>query len=505
VISRHKSARAAAHLPTHRSIQGRALPRASCLPRAPWLTWTLGLSWALVLSACATESYEAAPLSSVQIEAVSALRLDVSPLQPGEIAGELSLAQAASWLRTRGPRVREILATWRTAYAVAQVGTPLPNPEVELGPLFGSGPGIDVNKVVPLASLSFSIPLSGRLGRQDELNQAIADRAKADALATFRELYLDLRSRYVSLAVARKREAVRATVVSSARESLITADILVAAGVATALDVSLFRLEHARERSRMLGARMTSANAASDLSDLVAVSPWKLGTIPEDALPVLPRTVPEPTSLQKLIVEEHPGLVRIRAEYAVAERQLHLEIAKQYPDLVIGGDFAGDPGDTNTLLGLTLGIALPIFDRNQQAIAEAKKRREEVRTRYESQAHRVLSSVERARATLALAAEQQRVLAQAVLPAAQTNVKIAEQSLAAGSAGALQMLDAERSLRQVQVEVLEAQLAEQLAWSNLEKAVGYPLVQFPTDNTKESSKPPSTLREDGPEATGAER
>ncbi len=446
---------------------------------------------ALTLSACAT--YAPDPLPPDRFEALSTERQDIGPSGPNDEPGELSLGKAADWLRTRGPRVRETIAAYRTALARAGVPTPWPNPGIAVGPEFGWGADVDVNKVVPFGSLNFTIPLSGRLGRQDEVNEALAHAARAEALATFRELYLDLRARYVRLAVAQKREAVRGNVLEAAQASLVVANDLVAAGAATALDVSLFQLEHARERSRALGAALQVTNSASDLSDLVAVSPWRLGALPETALPTPPEDAPEFGELRELIVKEHPTLFRLRADYEVAERQLHLEITKQYPDLTFGSSLGGEAGERTTILGLSLGIEIPLFDRNQQAIAQAIKRREELRIGYESSAHRILSAVERARATVVLASAQHRILRDEVLPAAEDNVEIARQSLAAGTAGALQLLDAERSFRQVQIEVLEARLAQQLAWSDLEKAVGFPLVEFPSDPAAGGRTPPGEL------------
>ncbi len=460
---------------------------------------------ALGLASCALHSYEAEPLPPNQLDALATLREAPEMGDPETPLPELTLRRAAEWLRTRGPRVRETIAAFRTAFAKARVATPWPNPILTAGPEFGFGSTVDVNEVVPFASLGLTIPLSGRLGRQDDVNESLARAARADALATFRELYLDLRARFVRLAVAQQREAVRGSVLAAAEASLAATQQLVAAGAATALDVSLFQLEHAREKSRVLTARIDVTNAASDLSDLVAVSPGRLGLVPDSALPATPTSQPEPTQLRELIEQEHPELLRIRAEYEVAERRLHLEIAKQYPDLTFGPSFRGEVGERKTILGLSLGIELPMFDRNQQAIAEAVKRREEVRTMYETRAHGVLSAVERASGTLRMATEQHRILRDEVLPAATANVDIARQSIAAGSAGALQLLDAERSLRQVQLEVLEARLSEQLAWSDLEKAVGFPLVEFRSDPGGEGRTPPQELTGKHEDAAGERR
>lgn len=472
--------------------------RSKSVPRAVHRTTSQGrvalsTALALALSGCATQSYEPDPILQEEFGTLSQGR-EGSPADA--TPGELSLAKAAEWLRARGPRVRETIARYRTALAKAGISTPWPNPGIYAGPEFGFGREDPINKVVPFGGLTLTIPISGRLGRQDEVNAAVAGSARADALATFRELYLDLRAAYVRLAVAEKRESVRERVLQAAQASLAVVNELVAAGGATALDVSLFQLEHARERSRVLGARLSRANAASDMSQLVAIRASRLGVLPEQALPELPAEVPDPEELHDLIVNEHPRLFRIRAEYEVAERQLHLEVVKQYPDLVFGPTIGGETGERGTVLGLSLGIELPIFDRNQQAIAQARKRREEIRTRYESEVQRVLNAVERARATAELASAQHRILRDEVLPAAQTNVRIAEQSLAAGAAGALQLIDAERSLRQVQVEVLEAQLAQHLAWSGLEKAVGIPLVKFSSDPEADGRTPPRALTKD---------
>lgn len=463
----------------------------------------LSVGLAFTLSGCTTQSYEPDPILREELVVLSNEREGSSV---DAKSGELTLSRAAQWLRERGPGVQEAIARYRTAVAKAGVSTPWPNPGIYAGPEFGFGREDPMNQVVPFGGLTLTIPISGRLGRQDDVNAALAGAARAEALATFRELYLDLRAVYVRLAVAEKRASVRESVLEAARASLTVVNDLVVAGGATALDVSLFQLEHARERSRVLGARLDRVNAAFDMSALVAIRASRLGVLPEQALPELPAQVPGAEDLRDLIVNEHPRLFRIRAEYEVAERQLHLEVVRQYPDLVFGPSIGGETGERGTILGLSLGIELPIFDRNQQAIAQARKRREEVRTRYESEAHRVLNAVERARETAVLASAQYRVLRDEVLPAAETNVRIAEQSLAAGAAGALQLIDAERSLRQVQVEVLEAQLAQHLAWSGLETAVGLPLVKFSSDPDAGGRTPPGELiKDNASEEEGVEK
>jgi outer membrane protein, heavy metal efflux system len=137
------------------------------------------------------------------------------------------------------------------------------------------------------------------------------------------------------------------------------------------------------------------------------------------------------------------------------------------------------------LAELALGLALPLFDRNQREIASATGRRIEARVNYLAAANRALGELERAHRAAQIAEERRHALLEEVLPAAKDNVDIAYRSLPAGSADALQVLDAERSLRQVELELLEAELELQLAWSDLERAFGAPLLVFDESNELE--------------------
>lgn len=194
--------------------------------------------------------------------------------------------------------------------------------------------------------------------------------------------------------------------------------------------------------------------------------------------------------LRSRLVGNHAGLARLRARYEEAESSLRLEVARQYPDLQIGPSIGGEAGERTTILGLSLGIELPIFDRNQQAIAQAEQYREELRSRYEAEANRALAELERAQIAVQLAASRRRALDESVLPQARKSIELARESLSAGSGDALRLLDAERSYREVVIESLDAQLAERQAWVDLELSVGRPLVLFPSESAIE---PPAGL------------
>jgi outer membrane protein TolC len=163
----------------------------------------------------------------------------------------------------------------------------------------------------------------------------------------------------------------------------------------------------------------------------------------------------------------------------VAEARLRLEIARQYPDLRLGPSFSQETGERKTVLGLPLGIELPLFDRNQQGITAARQHREEVRAKYEAAANRALAVLDRTYWNLQLAQEKWNLVREVFLPGAEANIRLARKLHEAGALDSLRLLETERSQRAVLVEVSDAELSVRKAWVDLEQAVGIPLFPFP--------------------------
>ena len=95
------------------------------------------------------------------------------------------------------------------------------------------------------------------------------------------------------------------------------------------------------------------------------------------------------------------------ADYAAAEDDLQLEVARQYPDLHLGPGYAwnnGNAGDDRWSLGLSL--ELPILDQNQGPIAEAEARRKLAAAKFVELQSQVIGEIDRAVAGWRVAREQ---------------------------------------------------------------------------------------------------
>jgi len=451
---------------------------------------------ALIILVPGCEKYRAKPLATHQIlvdvertrRLLATIESDPSSVTSSDSQKtpkpDFTFARAADLMRTHSPSLKEAKAEYETVRASATIKTPFPNPSVEAGPQFGFGPDLSsASPYTPFGSLGFTIPTGKRLKRQDELNRAHADLARMESAIKYRELYLELRRQFSRLALAHSRISAKRKIADSARESTTLTKRLIEVGTATALDVGLIELEQARLQMDMYSAETTLADVAADLSKLIGVHTDHFVPMPESALAWLPDSVPSLKQLQQMLTQNHPGLARLRARYEVSERELRLEVAKQYPDFTIGPHFSREVGERKNVLGLTLGIELPIFDRNQQAVATAKKRRDEIQVKYEAEANRALAGLDRAWRGYELASGKLKLLKTSVLPKASANIELARKSIEAGATDSLRFLETERSQRAVLLDALETELAVRESWVELELAVGYPLMLLPGETS----------------------
>ena len=395
---------------------------------------------------------------------------------------EFSFNRAVELMKTHSPALKEARAAYDKAQALAEIKTPLPNPAFEVGPNYGYGADTGrLYRFQPFGVLGFAIPTGQRLKRQDELNCAMAGMAWVEIQAKHRELYLELRKNYTRLAVGVQRIERRRQLAESAGKSAALTQKQIAAGLALALDAGLIELEQYKLEADASTAELELSNVRGDLAQTIGVHAEHFDKLPAAPLPALLVAPPALPELQKMLVDNHPELARLRAKYEIAERQLHLEIARQYPDFKIGPSYDHERGERITTLGLRLGIDLPAFDKNQQAIATAKEARDEVRTQYEAAANRALAGLDRAYFNCKVVSGKLKLYKDKLVPRVEANLGLAEKAVKAGEAVSLKILEAERSQRAVLLDALDTELLLRGAWSDLEQAVGMPLISFPTE------------------------
>ena len=162
------------------------------------------------------------------------------------------------------------------------------------------------------------------------------------------------------------------------------------------------------------------------------------------------------------------------ADYAAAEADLRLQVAKQYPDLHLGPAYAwnsGNAGDNEWSLGLTL--ELPILDQNQGPIAEAKARRELAAAQFVARQAKAIGEIERALAGYRVAIAQLET-GETLLAAEQQQERSIEAQQQAGAADQIDLFSARAEFGTAALAGLDGQAKFQTALGTLESALQRP-------------------------------
>jgi outer membrane protein TolC len=209
----------------------------------------------------------------------------------------------------------------------------------------------------------------------------------------------------------------------------------------------------------------------------------RLGLLPTADVTLVPSIAPlsVPVSAEDVpaVVAGHPRVRLARAEYAVAERTLKLEVRKQFPDITLGGGFGTDQGDERVLFGAAL--PLPLFNTNRRAIAEARAERELARATAEAEYERLLAEASVAQARLDAGRERLTYVEKELAPLADQQVADARRFGRLGDFNTLILLEALTTAHEARLEILDARLNLALASRRLESllegrpAAGEPL------------------------------
>jgi len=164
--------------------------------------------------------------------------------------------------------------------------------------------------------------------------------------------------------------------------------------------------------------------------------------------------IPPLESLQRLL-HQNPEIARRDAELQQARTAVELEKANRIPDVTLSGGVRQFAESDDHALVVGIGLPLPLFDRNQGGIQEARANL--AKAQAERKAVEVNLNAELVEAYQALAAShaEASALRDQVLPSAQQAFSSAQLGYQEGKFGFLDVLDAQRTLFEVKGQYVE--------------------------------------------------
>ncbi len=244
-------------------------------------------------------------------------------------------------------------------------------------------------------------------------------------------------------------------------------------GYIAEVDLIRIRLQFIDFHSQVIQSLQEAETARSDLRQLLRLSPVVQLELTTEL--DFKRLDPDIGRLRTVAMDARPDVRSKRAAFSQREADLKLAKAYRYPDITIAGGYAfqGPRGPDNPRqAGLTLGVPLPLFNRNQGGIIQAEVA---VQTA-EADLNRTLNQVENQVDVAYRNLIQSRRLVEAflggVLDDARSTATIVERAYERGGATILDLLDAARTSRTIQQNYIEALFNYQRNVIQLESAVG---------------------------------
>ena len=241
-------------------------------------------------------------------------------------------------------------------------------------------------------------------------------------------------------------------------------------GAASAIEVQLTaqRLQDARREAAQADAAKVAAQAR--LAAALAVPVETLNKLRFSDWPVA--DMPDAATARQLALNNQLDFAKQRLQYELAEAELKLQVAKQYPSLKLGPGLLWSQGDTVWQLSFSLPAAL--LNRNLAASETAQAQRSAQAAGVLAQQSDIIHEVERLRQQVIALSEPLKI-ARASLKAAQSQVKLNNAQFEAGNVDTLAVIDARSLQLQAERAVFDAQTALLQAQWELESAIQSPI------------------------------
>ena len=339
------------------------------------------------------------------------------------------------------------------------------NPEVSVGWARREGEG-DSSRDTGL-ELSQQIEIAGQRGRRGAAATAEVEAARAGLAHERRLLAARVTSVFAEAARARGHLDVEASDIDLARRLQEIARRRFDAGRATELDLNFASAELGRARRRQLLAGAAFVEASAMLAEAIGLDP---------ATPVEPVGEPllemEPPPLERLLelgIQNGADLEALRQQRGAAQKRIALARSEAIPDVLVGV-FREREAQAETITGVGISLALPLFNRNQGAIAGSRAVVERVTQDLRLRELELAREIVAARARYEAAAASAREFETAVLGKLRDNLDLLERSFEAGKLGLTEvvvirreLLDAQREHVEAKAEAWQARVALDLA------------------------------------------
>ncbi len=370
------------------------------------------------------------------------------------------------------PSLAVARAQWEVASADIQTASARPNPSLSVTPGYDTTT-TTLSPWLPMFSLDWPLETAGKRGIRMAEARQVALSARWDIVTTAWQVRSQLREALLDEQVAERRRALLNRAYQLQDQLVLRMEQRLTAGDVARTELVAAQIALQKTGQDRLDAETRANDARVRLAGILGLSAPALAGVKIDysLATNLPPALTEPGA-RRVALTSRSDIRGALADYAAAQADLQLEIAKQYPDVHMSPGYQYNQGDNQWFLGLTLD--LPVLNQNQGPIASAAAKRHLAAAKFLALQSQVIGEIDRAVAGYRLA-QSQAGSGERLLATEQEQAGAMEAQVKAGAADQFDAVGAQLELANAQLVQLDNDTAVQRARGALEDALQYPL------------------------------
>ena len=392
-----------------------------------------------------------------------------APLRHEPAQPVLGLDQVIRIVTEHNPQLRAAQRSVEAARAGVEGARAIPNPRLEWSQGRQTARWASAS-AEPLQSWGVSQMLESPGVRSSRIDAALAGARQSEhQVAIVRnELVAQIRLRAYQCLQHQAQAAAAADAVQLLEDIRERVRLRVASGEAARYEIIKADAEIVNARERLQTAQLMAEQAQLDLNRLAAGQLPAQWTLRGDLMEA--QDMHSLEQFQQMALQDNPELAVLQAELEQARARLEQARAQRWPGVELQWRQSRDPQWRQTHLGLS--AQLPLLDQRQGPIAEAAAQLQRAQTELEGRQAQLKQQVLLSRKSLEMARLRMEALSQGVLREAEAALRVAQAAYRFGERGILDVLDAQRVLRSVRADLIEARFEIQSARIALDALIG---------------------------------
>lgn len=323
-----------------------------------------------------------------------------------------------------------------------------------------------------LVSLDVPFELGGKRSRRLDLAREELSLAEGDVQVELRSVRREVREAFYSLIAANERVRLAENAVEIAQRLRDIAQARFDAGAVPRLEVLQADLGVARASTDLDLVRSLQTSVRANLNGVLNLAPDERTDV-TGSLADHTASAPTYDEARRVALASNIDLLNLDRQAAIERRRTDLLRAERVPTPVFSfGALFNAPGDFNTGGRFAVAMGVPLFNRNQGEIAGSLAATSQLRAQREATQRTIENALFGTVARIRAQRQRADAYTTRLVPTAVDLESLAEESYRAGRTSVLSVLDAQRTVRDVRDEALQAALDVQTTIAELEELLG---------------------------------